>query len=86
MKYAAKSDIMAVEDEEIFALIDAAAESGVNAVTVSTSGLSRGALTQAFKEIEKHDLVVTKIVMNAQSFADIRTWGRDEFDPVKFVA
>lgn len=82
MKYAAKSDIMAVEDEEIFALIDAAAESGVNAVTVSTSGLSRGALTQAFKEIEKHDLVVTKIVMNAQSFADIRTWGRDEFDPV----
>ena len=64
---------MAVEDEEIFALIDAAATSGVNVVTVSTAGLSRAALTQAFKEIEKHDLVVTKIVMNAQSFADIRT-------------
>lgn len=73
---------MAVEDEEIFRLIDTAASSGVNAVTVSTQGLSRGALTQAFKEIEKHDLVVTKIVMNAQAFADIRTWGRDEFDPV----
>lgn len=78
----AKADIMAVEDEEIFRLVDEAATSGPNAVTVSTQGLTRVALTQAFKEIEKHDLVVTKIVMNAQAFADIRTWGRDEFDPV----
>ena len=78
-----KSDLMAVEDEEIFRLIDEAATSGPNNVTVSTSGLTRAALTQAFKEIEKHDLVATKIVMNAQAFADIRTWGRDEFDPVE---
>ena len=76
----AKADIMAVEDGEIFALIDKAAEA-VNPVT-TTSGLTREALTQAFKEIEKHDLVVTKIVMNASTFADIRAWGRDEFDPV----
>lgn len=78
----AKSDIMAVEDEEIFALIDNAATSGVNAVTISSGGLTRDALTQAFKEVEKHDLVVTKIVMNAQAFADIRAWGQNEFDPV----
>lgn len=77
----AKADIMAVEDAEIFALIDKAAEA-VNPVT-TTSGLTREALTQAFKEIEKHDLVVTKIVMNASTFADIRAWGRDEFDPVE---
>jgi hypothetical protein len=77
----AKSDIMAVEDAEIFSLIDAASTS-VNPVTVSTGGLTRNALTEAFKEVEKHDLVVTKVVMNAQSFADIRAWGRDEFDPV----
>lgn len=81
----AKADIMSVEDEEIFRLVDEAATSGPNAVTVSTQGLTRAALTQAFKEIEKHDLVVTKIVMNAQAFADIRTWGRDEFDPVNFI-
>lgn len=81
----AKADIMSVEDEEIFRLVDEAATSGPNAVTVSTQGLTRAALTQAFKEIEKHDLVVTKIVMNAQAFADIRTWGRDEFDPVNLV-
>lgn len=76
----AKADIMAVEDAEIFSLIDKAA-SAVNAVTTDTS-LTRTALTKAFKEIEKHDLVVTKIVMNATAFADIRTWGRDEFDHV----
>lgn len=78
----AKADIMAVEDEEIFNLIDNAASSGVNAVTVSKGKLTREALTQAFKEVEKHDLVVTKIVMNAQAFADIRAWGQNEFDPV----
>lgn len=78
----AKSDIMAVEDAEIFALIDAAA-ADVNPVTLEATGkLTREALTQAFKEVEKHDLVVTKIVMNAQAFADIRSWGQAEFDPV----
>lgn len=76
----AKADIMAVEDAEIFALIDKAA-TAVNPVTVASS-LTREALTAAFKEIEKHDLVATKIVMNATTFADIRAWGRDEFDPV----
>lgn len=77
----AKADIMAVEDEQIFALIEAAAVA-VNPVTMSTGSLTREALTNAFKEVEKHDLVVTKIVMNAQAFADIRAWGRNEFDPV----
>jgi hypothetical protein len=77
----AKSDIMAVEDSEIFNLIDAAA-SAVNPVTTSPSYLTRDALTVAFKEVEKHDLVVTKIVMNAAQFADIRSWGQNEFDPV----
>ena len=72
---------MAVEDEEIFKLIDQASES-VNPVTIDTK-LTREALTKAFKEIEKHDLVATKIVMNATTFADIRAWGRDEFDPVE---
>lgn len=77
----AKSDIMAVEDAEIFSLLDSAS-TAVNAVTVSTGGLTRAALTKAFQEIEKHDLVVTKIVMNASQFADIRAWGQNEFDPV----
>jgi len=77
----AKSDIMAVEDETVFSLIDSAA-TAVNTVTVSKGALTRDALTTAFKEVEKHDLPVTKIVMNAQAFADIRKWGQNEFDPV----
>ncbi len=70
----AKSDIMAVEDTEIFSLIDTAAAQ-INPVTTSTGMLTRTALTSAFKEIEKQDLVVTKILMNAAQFADIRAWG-----------
>lgn len=77
----AKADIMAVEDAEIFSLLEKSA-TAVNAVTMSTGGLQRAALTKAFQEVEKHDLVVTKIVMNASAFADIRAWGQNEFDPV----
>ena len=52
----AKSDIQAVEDEVVFSLIEAACTSGVNPVTTST-GLTRQALKDAFKEVEKHDRV-----------------------------
>ena len=62
-------------------MIDTAAAQ-INPVTTSTGMLTRTALTSAFKEIEKQDLVVTKILMNAAQFADIRAWGQNEFDPV----
>ena len=77
----AKSDIMATEDEVVFELIDAVATDADKQVIYDTK-LTREALTKAFREIEKNDLVVTKIVMNATAFADIRSWGRDDFDPV----
>ena len=91
----AKSDIMAVEDEVIFDLIRNVAEindanykagdTDANQIVVDPNGdthLTRELLTDAFRQIEKNDLVVTKIVMNATAFADIRAWGRDDFDPV----
>ena len=77
----AKSDIMATEDEVVFDLIDAVATDAGKEVVYDTK-LTREALTKAFREIEKNDLVVTKTVMNATAFADIRSWGRDDFDPV----
>lgn len=77
----AKCDLMAVEDETVFNLIEGAANA-VNPVTLSKGGLTRDALATAFREIEKHDLAATKIVMNAQAFADIRKWGQSELDPV----
>ena len=58
------------------------ASAAVNPVTIATGGLTRDSLATAFREVEKHDLVVTKIVMNAQAFADLRKWGRNEVDPV----
>lgn len=62
---------MAVEDETVFQLIEAACgtATSVNPVTISANSLTRQALKDAFKEVEKHDLIVTKIVMNAQAFA-----------------
>lgn len=78
----AKSDIMATEDEVVFDLISAVAEANGQTIEETGGALTREALTKAFREIEKHDLVATKIVMNATSFADIRAWGRDDFDPV----
>ena len=86
----AKSDIMAVEDEVVFSLIEAVAEANdaagdSNSIIYDKNGgtsLTRDLLTLAFREVEKNDLVVTKVVMNATAFADIRGWGRDDFDPV----
>ena len=55
----AKADIMAVEDEVVFTLLNAAAED-VNPVTTSTGSLTRQALKDAFKEVEKHDRMFSK--------------------------
>lgn len=77
----AKSDIMAVEDETILGLIDTAS-TAVNSEVKVTTGLTREALKNAFAQVERHDLIVTKIVMNAQAFADIRAWDRNDVDPV----
>ena len=48
---------MAVEDETVFQLIEAACGNAtpVNPVTVSGGSLTRQALKDAFKEVEKHD-------------------------------
>lgn len=48
---------MAVEDETVFQLIEAACgtATSVNPVTISANSLTRQALKDAFKEVEKHD-------------------------------
>ena len=54
---------MAQEDEMVFNLLDAAAQD-VNPVTVSAGGLTREALKDAFKEVEKHDRVSWTLKMS----------------------
>lgn len=80
----AKAELMATEDAEIFGALEVAAAGpgATNPVTLAAGALTRQSLTQAFKEIEKHDLVVTTILMHAERFADLRVWGQNEFDPV----
>lgn len=42
--------------------------------------LSPASLNTAFRFIEQHDLVATKIVMHANQYASIRTLGKDFYD------
>ena len=80
-----KEAIQKTEDENIFAALLAAA---VTAQAWSADGhvvnnfgnLSVASLNTAFASIEGHDLVVTKIVMNAGQFASVRSFGKTFYD------
>jgi hypothetical protein len=75
----AKEAIQKEEDTNIFAALTAAATGASN--TVSNSGtLSIMALNEAFKLVERHDLVIAKLVTHANQYASIRTFGKDFFD------
>ncbi len=85
----AKQEIQAAEDELIFAALDVAltqvnpATGALYNASIAAAGLlDKDALSDAFTEIEKHDLRVARIFMNAKDYGDIRKWGRDQLDPV----
>lgn len=66
----AKEAIQKEEDEQIFnAAINAAR--GEQTTTVATS-LTPAALNSAYRDIEQHDLVCTKVVMHANRYAEVR--------------
>jgi HK97 family phage major capsid protein len=83
----AKSQIQAAEDERVFAILDAVATNGFDSVpgTVNpdlqvVAPISQAVLADAFAEIEKHDLRVARIYMNARDYSDIRKFGREILD------
>jgi HK97 family phage major capsid protein len=85
----AKQEIQAAEDELGFAALDVALTAVnpatgtlYNAAIASAGLLDRDALADSFSEIEKHDLRVARIFMNAKDYSDVRKWGRDQLDPV----
>jgi len=85
----AKQEIQAAEDELGFAALDVALAqtdpltgSVFNASIAAAGALDRDALADAFAEVEKHDLRVARLFMNARDYSDIRKWGRDQLDPV----
>lgn len=83
----AKAQIQAAEDERTFAIMDSIAVSGYDTLPGQTNPdvpvvapISPSVLADAFAEVERHDLRVARIYMNAVDYADIRKFGRDILD------
>ena len=83
----ARAQIQAAEDERVFAILDAIALAGFDTLPAQTNPdipvvapLSGAALADAFSLIERHDLRVARVYMNARDYADIRKFGRDILD------
>ncbi len=83
----AKAQIQAAEDERVFAVLDAIAVSGFDTLAGGTNPdvavvapISPSVLADAFAEVERHDLRVARIYLNAVDYADIRKFGRDILD------
>jgi hypothetical protein len=83
----AKAQIQAAEDERVFAVLDSIAVSGFDTLAGGTNPdlavvapVSPSVLADGFAEIERHDLRVARIFMNAVDYADIRKFGRDILD------
>jgi len=83
-----KAQIQAAEDERSFAIIDSLAVSGydtlagqLNPDVTVVAPITPSILADAFGEIERHDLRVARVFMNATDYTDIRKFGRDILDP-----
>jgi len=76
----AKEAIQKEEDTNIFNALIAAANTLGTQVVTNVGSLSTASLNTAYRLIEQHDLVCTKVVMQANRFADIRLFGKDFYD------
>jgi len=83
----ARAQIQAAEDERVFAVLDAIATNGFdsisggeNADTAVVAPISGAVLADAFSLVERHDLRVARVFMNARDYADLRKFGRDILD------
>lgn len=76
----AKEAIQKEEDAHILSALLTAADTRGTQIVTNIGTLSPASLNSAFKFIEQHDLVATKIVCHANQYASIRTFGKDFFD------
>jgi hypothetical protein len=76
----AKEAIQKEEDTNIFNALHAAVAFRGQIVAAPGSGLDGASLNEAFRMIEQHDLVATKIIMHANQYASVRTFGKEFFD------
>ena len=86
----ARQELMAQEDANIFAAVDAASSVENVAQDIADSGLQKRDLVEIKVQIDRWDLVTTKYFMNINEFQDILNWasgggqgpGGGEIDPV----
>lgn len=82
-----RATIQAAEDERVFSVLDAIAVNGYDSVPGGTNAdipvvapLNGAVLADAFALIERHDLRVARVYMNARDYADLRKFGREILD------
>lgn len=88
----ARAEIQKQEDDKVFSVLNTAASTPLaeplvggsftsNATVAAAAPLDKGDLADIFGRIERHDLRVSKIFMNAEDFTDLRKFNRDLYDP-----
>ena len=82
-----KAQVQAAEDDRVFSIMDAIAVNGFDSLPGGTNPdipvvapISPAIFADAFAEIERQDLRVARVYMNATDYADIRKFGRDVLD------
>lgn len=78
----AKVEIQAEEDRKVFAVMDALATDPTtpNPDIAVSGNLTANVLADAFANVERTDLRVANVFMNAKDFADLRKLDRDTLD------
>lgn len=71
----ARQEIMAQEDANVFAALDAAASVENTLTDIADAGLLKRDLADIKQQVDHWDLVTTKFFMNINEFTDILKWG-----------
>lgn len=81
-----RAQIQAAEDERSFAILDAVATNGfdnidgqINPDIAVIAPISASVLADVFALVERHDLRVARVFLNARDVADVRKFGRDTY-------
>jgi hypothetical protein len=71
----ARQEIMAQEDANLFAALDAAASVENTVMDIADAGMLKRDLAELKVQIDRWDLVTTKFLMNINEYNDILKWG-----------
>lgn len=90
----ARQELMAQEDLNVFAALDAAATVENQEQDMTDTGMLKRDLLELKKQVDKWDLLTAKFFMHINEFNDILNWGSGggqgtgggDFDPVNVVA